>query len=283
MNGFKYVVYAVIVLEIALGVLYRDPPHHTLKASGIAQGTTFSVVGDFPIWVSQESFSAQVISVFDDMDRQVSVYEEGSEISRFNRMPAGQKMRVSEDFVRLFLFGRRLHSVSNGQWDATVGGEVTNYLNVRLSHQQIWKTRSGIRLCFDSIAQGYTLDRITQQLVQHGASRVVVEIGGEVRVYSERSINQSVRIAVPDTDYTQFSGQVMINNEAISTSGYDNGSVKIIDPKRGKLRNNRFSSVVVVARSGIEADGLSTTLWVTDTDQWGHILSHFPGARVVSP
>jgi len=253
---------------------------HLVTVVGIAQGTELRVSARVPLWVSSSQVEHAVISELNRIDSELSTYRWDSEISHFNRALSDQKVAISSDFATAFRFGDRLNKVTNGAWDGTVFGDVVGWRWVAFEGGNLRKHRDGVKLTLDSVAQGLSLDRVVERLRQIGADGIRVQLGGEVRIWNSERRAVSVRVARPFSDYDRSAGTIVLVNEAISTSGEEDQGSKIIDPSTGRPVVRDFWSIVVVAPTGMEADGLSTALWLTPRSEWRNIVSQFRNIRV---
>lgn len=260
--------------------LFFTQYRHLVTVVGIAQGTELRVSARVPPWVSSSEVEHEVISELNRIDRELSTYRRDSEISRFNLAASGQNVAISSDFATAFRFGDRLNKITNGAWDGTVFGDVVGWRWITYDGGNLRKHRDGLKLTLDSVTQGLSLDRVVERLRHIGADGIRVQLGGEVRTWNSEHRPVSVHVARPFSDYDRSAGTIILVNEAISTSGEEDGGSKIIDPSTGRHVVRDFWSIVVVAPTGMEADGLATALWLTPRSEWQNIVSQFRNIRV---
>ena len=134
-------------------------------------------------------------------------------------------------------------------------------------------------LDFNGIAQGMTVDLLTDMLEERGVKNYMVEVGGEVKCGGNRMDGKPWRIAVDrptepvDGDYNREMQTVMnVSDAAICTSGnyrkfYEMDGIKrshTISPFSGYPVQHGLLSATVHATSASTADALATACMV-----WG--------------
>jgi thiamine biosynthesis lipoprotein len=156
-----------------------------------------------------------------------------------------------------------------------------DHLRVRLTPPALWKDQVGVEIDLSSIAPGYAVDLLIEQLKDLGFANVMVEIGGEVRGVGRRADGAPWRIGVerasqPDAEFVRI---VALDNLALTTAGdyrIFRGDAKsrythIIDPTTGQALPYRGVSVTVLAETCMDADALDTALLVMGAErgyQW---------------
>lgn len=166
----------------------------------------------------------------------------------------------------------------------------------RLQLQQeegIWtvKKLDDVELDLDAVAQGYTADVVAAALRMRGATNFMIEIGGEVVVSGHNAARQPWRIGIdlplPDTlPGERLAGVLHLTDCAIATSGGyrrrrtekdGQPAIHIFDGRLGRPLTRERSSVTVVARDGLTADGLATAAFILGpVEGIGWLASHWP-------
>ena len=195
----------------------------TIVLRGAAQGTTYHIKFVAPAnGVDAQRLQADVEKVLAEIDRQMSTYRADSEISRFNRAPAGEWFAVSaavarggrgiagdqrEDGRRAGCDGRAAGAAVAFRADEDGAGEQVKAeafkppsdeqlqaarkrvgykkLDVRMKPPALRKKIEGLEVDLSSIASGYTIDRLAELLLDRGIKNFMVELGGEVRAARE--------------------------------------------------------------------------------------------------
>ena len=104
----------------------------------------------------------------------------------------------------------------------------------------------------------------------HGHRRGLVELGGDLRAFDDRSTPQPFVIGVRDPDRPgTLAGTLRIDGGAVVTSGdYERGYTiagrrysHVVDPRTGRP-SETVRSVTLVAPTGVRADALATAVLV---------------------
>ena len=154
----------------------------------------------------------------------------------------------------------------------------------------ISKLHGNIKIDFNGIAQGHSVDIIGGYLLSLGISNFMIEVGGEVLCHGVNSKNTFWKIGVdrpvensaPGSEGFQF--VVNVNNGAIATSGnyrkfYEKDGLKYahtINPKTGYPVQHSLLSVTVRADRCADADGYATAFMVMGMEQTKEFLSANP-------
>ncbi|SFC21976.1 FAD:protein FMN transferase [Massilia yuzhufengensis] len=201
---------AVLVpLEIDLAL----PPAGSVlrKAAGRSMGTGWSAQMLVPAGVTAD-LEAALQRELGDIVAQMSHWEEGSLLSRFNRAPGGTWHALPAQFYEVVDFALRVHEDAAGAYDPAAGALVNLWgfgpdarfdqtgfnapsaaaiaaVMARRETATPQLDRASRRLLqpggaildFSSIAKGYGVDRLGQCLERHGVRHYLVEVGGELR------------------------------------------------------------------------------------------------------
>ncbi len=275
-----------------------------LLIRGETMGTTYSVRIDLS--PSAASRSAEVEkelkrALEEELHRInmiFSTWEENSEISRFNRHPAGTPFSASREFLELLDLSREIHRETNGKFDPTLGPlielwgfgkstgltwpapeeirkarESVGFSRIRLTHHTAQRDHPRLQLNLSAVAKGYGVDRLYALLRKRGYSSVLVEVGGEIRAGLPPRRAESWKIGVERPHYDgerELFGVLEIRELSVATSGdyrnffmHENRRYShILDPTTGKPVTTGIVSVTVLGPSCARADALATSLMV---------------------
>lgn len=156
--------------------------------------------------------------------------------------------------------------------------------------------RDGMRLDFGGIAKGFAADEALRVLRDHGLNRALVDASGDIvagdpppnacfwvvsiETLQPRSADQNSTAIHDEKLAATAIPRLKLCNEAVATSGDAYQSVvidgrrfsHIVDPKTG-LGLNQRSSVTIIARSGMMADGLASAVSVLGPDAGIRLLN----------
>lgn len=117
----------------------------------------------------------------------------------------------------------------------------------------------GTRLDFGGIAKGYATDLALDALRDAGAKSGLVDLGqSSIAAFGEEL---AVDVRDPERSPAPPWALFRLRDGAVSTSGGDQQPGHILDPRTG-LPSRGLLAATVVARTGIEADALSTAVYV---------------------
>lgn len=230
--------------------------------------------------------------VIKDIDSRMGVYNNDSEVSQINRLSTA---RVSADTFEVIQKAIDVSRLSNGAFDVTVGPlidvwgfrnknhipsdvELTNalslvdYRKIRIDrpHLTVKLASQGMKIDLGAIAVGYAVDKAVNVLKDAGVKNALVDGGGEIYALGSPPGKDAWRIGIQHPRrMNDLLGTIELKDMAISTSGdYENyfevngkRYCHIMNPKTGKPVEG-VMSVTVVANSTVEADALSTALFI---------------------
>jgi thiamine biosynthesis lipoprotein len=278
---------------------------HTL--TGRTMGTTYSVKVVTGYFGSVPGLQEKIDQRLDQINRSMSPYLKDSEISRFNRFQeVGIEFPISKDFLHVMQQAARIHALSEGAWDGTVNPLVDLWgfgrtgradrrpppeeiaallddigfqkIDVRDSGALV-KHQAAVSLDLSSIAKGYGVDQVADEIRRAGFSDFLVEIGGEVYAAGNRPDGRPWRVGInrPKTDarFDQVYKVIALQDQAFATSGdYRNFFVEngvryshIIDPRTGCPVRAGVVSVSILADNCTLADGLATAVMVMGVEK----------------
>jgi thiamine biosynthesis lipoprotein len=235
----------------------RAASNETVVLQGVAQGTTYHIKFVAPTKdFDSKGLQADIKKKLDEIDRQMSTYRTDSEISRFNRAPAGEWFAVSRAVAEVVVASREISEKSGGAQDITVGPLVNLWrfgpkdsasggkkvefappsdaavraareqvgykkLDVRLEPPGLRKQIEGLEVDLSSIASGYTIDRLAEIIRDRRIKNFMVELGGELCAAGTRADGTSWRIAIerPLAEKREMEAAVPLVDAAMATAG----------------------------------------------------------------
>jgi thiamine biosynthesis lipoprotein len=252
------------------------------------------------------------------LDSIMSDYRWDSELMRLcaragrPRSGPSRPVRVSPE---LFLVLRRAQAVarqSGGAFDVTVGPLVALWRQARKSGvlpdpaaierarrlvgwqklrlderaRTVRLAARGMKLDLGGIAKGYAGDEAQRVLKQHGITRALVEMGGDIVVSGRPPETEGWMIRVPNAGDDHGPVDMRFAGCAISTSGDTEQFViiggrrysHVIDPHTGQALTNRVQ-VTLVAPDGLTSDPLSTALTLLGEEERRKLLAAYPGTK----
>lgn len=266
--------------------------------SGPTMGTTFQVkIVQSEITLSADVLDREINARLTEVNRQMSTYQDNSEITQFNRSRSTDWFGVSSDFAYVLHIAHEISTWSDGAFDVTIGPLVNlwgfgpnaipervpspdsidatktlvGYEKIRadLSAPAIKKELPGIYCDLSAIAKGFGVDRIASYLDSLGVNRYFIEIGGELRTKGHNHLRQLWRIGIASpAGQGELQKALALHNMSMATSGdyhnyFERDGVRYshtIDPRTGRPITHALASVTVLHKSCAYADGLATAI-----------------------
>lgn len=276
---------------------------------GYTQGTTFSIKY-FALADSASILNKGIDSIFSEINHTASTYEKNSIISKVN---SNQDVELNYDFINIFNKSMEISDSTNGCFDITVGDLVrkwgfgfktkklpTNfqvdslrkfvgYKNISIVSGKIEKKYPEIKIDFNAIAQGYTVDLVAEYFLENSCNNFIIEVGGEVRANGLKGGNVPWIIGIEKPTQNDSSAQSIqlelpLVNKSISTSGnyrkyFIKNGIKYshtIDPKTGYPVHHTLLSVSIIANNCTTADAYCTAFMVMGIDKSKEFLKQHP-------
>ena len=285
------------LLTVVCCMLYstcNHPGNKTIQIAGEAQGTTYTIT-----YVSEQNinYENEINALLKTIDLSLSTYVPSSVISRINKNDSG--VVIDKYFTEVFNKAQEVSEKTGGNFDVTVAPIINawgfgsgkkaqvdsvmidslllfvGYHKVKLEHGKLVKSKRGIMLDFNAIAQGYTVDILSSFLENKKISSYLVELGGEVKAKGRKSNGEDWKIGIDQPNETEAEGRplqaiVRLRNKALATSGnyrryyIENGRryTHIIDPHTGYPAKHNLLSATVIADDCMTADAYATAFMV---------------------
>ncbi|MEM0359435.1 MAG: FAD:protein FMN transferase [Candidatus Hadarchaeales archaeon] len=230
----------------------------------------------------------------------MSAEKDGTEIYSLNRSGTSW-VELSEETLFLLRSSLQYSELSGGAFDITVkplvdfwmkevkekGKLPSSYLLSKVLERVGWESlevengrarflKEGMEVTLGGIAKGYAVDRAYQILKDAGVKAGLVNVGGEMRGFGK-----VWKIGIQHPRKEEIMLALELENFSIATSGdyrrfFFLGSRRIhhiLDPKTGEPATECMS-VTVIAENCMEADALSTTLFVLGPEK-GRALADY--------
>jgi len=277
--------------------------------TGTAQGTTYTIkyVGELGSITKIE-----IDSIFSVIDQSLSLYLPGSLINQFNSRGV---VKMDAHMKAVVLEAMKIAKESDGAFDITVGALSDLWGFGPVPHQQVPRKREikkrlrvtgsryisvrddmlvalekGVKIDCNGIAQGYSVDVVAAFLQARGIDRMMVELGGEIRVSGKHPDKDYWTIGIESPgaiagDWYPVEKMIRLNDAAVTTSGdyrkfFTAGGKTfghVIDPRQGRPVNNGIISVTVIAGDAITADAWDNAFFVMGIENSLEAIRNKPG------
>ena len=268
-----------------------------------------------------QAASIDALDLVEDLEAQLTVYNDQSELSRLNFDAAESPVSVEPRFFALLQESLDLYQATNGAFDITASplsklwgfhrreGRIpdeqaiadtlqtvsSNHIQLKADNHLVAFSQSGVEINLGGIGKGYALDRCAESLVDAGIDHFLIH-GGQssilargCRTGQQRSWTVGVRHPLrPDRRLVE----VVLDGRALGTSGTAAQSFfhqgrrygHILDPRTGQPAESMLSTSVVAPTAAV-ADALATAFYVMGMDASLEYLAEHPeiGAILASP
>ncbi|WP_303638215.1 FAD:protein FMN transferase [Stenotrophomonas tuberculopleuritidis] len=277
-----------------------DPSSDIARLGGTTMGTTWSVSLVVPRQRDLHPLHAGIQARLDDVVAQMSTWEAGSDLSRYNRAEAGRWCALPAETRQVLACAQAIAAASDGAFDPTVGPLVALWgfgahagerhlpdavtlqaTRERCGWQRLqWQEGAllqpgGLELDLSAIAKGFGVDHVASWLRAQGIAAALIEVGGELAGYGRKPDGQPWRVLVesaPEEDaHSATPPRVLaLDGRAVATSGdrwhqYQAGGETYshsLDPRTGRPVRQVAAAVTVVADDAMHADAWATALTV---------------------
>lgn len=272
-----------------------EPSGYWLHVNRTAMACRFEVtlpIGDR----AGVTVATSALDQIDELEAQLSVFRESSEISFINREAATRAVVVEASLFELLVLSRKLYDTTTGAFDITVGPLTRCWGFLRRSGrlpavEEIEEARAvvgsdkmlldeetrtirfsekGMEINLGSIGKGYALDRVAASLRGRVASALLNGGASSFYAVGAGELNEGWSVGLRDPrNKTRRLATLRLRDCALSTSGSEEQFFEhdgqryghIIDPRSG-WPAQQMTSVSVVARSAAISDALATAFYI---------------------
>ncbi len=272
-------------------------------------GTRASVT----LWAEQDAapLFAALEAELSRLNELLSPWIESSELARVNREAATSAQTVSAEFYALLERSRHYYQLTDGAFDISFASAghlydyregkapdeptlkaATRHIDARniqlLPNHQVRFTDPGTVIDLGGIAKGYAIDQGIAILKQAGVTQAWLSLGGDSYVLGDHHGRPwTVGIQHP-RDREAIAMRLPLIDTAMSTSGdYQRYFIKdgerihhIISPDTGKSAGE-LVSVTILTDKSVDADALSTSVFVMGREKGLAMINRLPGTSVI--
>lgn len=316
---------AAILLFAAAGIGYflwsdnsskKEPPNEPVTKTLYK----FDTVINLKLYGDQEAQKhlKEIEKMLDQIDDQINMSNETSEISQVNAAAGNEAVKVSQgtyDLVKVSLdyaidtkgaFDPSIGSLIN-LWQIGNGGvhppaesliqqakSLVNYRDIEMDDKNltIKLAQKGMSLDLGGIGKGYAADLVSDYLRQEKVESAIIDLGGSsIIAIGSKPNGELWRIGLqdPDRERGEQLAVVQLKDETIDSSGVyerffmDNGVRyhHILDPKTGYPTQNGIKSVTIIGGSATDADVLSTAVVVMGLEDGLAYIEQKPGLEAM--
>ena len=260
---------------------------------------------------AQAAFDA-VFREFDRLDALLSVWRPGSDALRINASAGDRPVPVSDEARAVLHAARQISDWTKGKFDVTFGplaevwkfdaqdqdntipdeGQVrsrlalVDYRRIEIDDRAgtVFLARKGMRVHLGGIGKGYAVERAAGILRQAGVRDFMIQAGGDLYVGGRKGGKPwRLGVADPRGPAGRIFAALDLSDGTFSTSGdysrfFMRDGVRyhhLIDPATGQPARG-CRSVTIVADSPLQADGLSTGVFILGPAEGMALIERLP-------
>ena len=256
---------------------------------------------------------ARLVEIEDRMTKN----SENSEIAAINQYAGQEAVAVSDDTFAVIGKALQYAELTRGKFDPTIqpivelwqigtpqarvpsNAEIAaqlplvNYqaVETNASTRTVRLNQAGMGLDLGGIAKGYAADEAVRILQEYGVKKALINLGGNLYALGTNPNNQPWRIGIqdPEDDRNQFIAVVEAEDQTLVTSGaYERFLERdgmtyhhILDPETGYPAASDLLSVTIVTSNSIDADALSTSIYILGREAGLALVESLPDIEAV--
>lgn len=254
---------------------------------------------------------SQIDAALTAVNARMSIWDESSEISEFNRFQSLEKFPVSPEFADVVQSALAYSDMTDGAFDPTVKPlvehwgfgpntdaqpvekimQAVGWQKIKVTDHALMKLHPDVQIDLAAIAKGYGVDRVAEVIRSAGYDNFIVEIGGEIVAEGTNRSGKPWRVGIesPEASGQAFGSSIFhtleISGKAMATSGdYRNFQIRadgsryshIMDPHTGLPAQSDVAAVTVIAAHCMDADAVATSLCVMGSEKGFQWLKKHP-------
>lgn len=308
----------VIILALIAFSIYRAQSVSSKSSSVNKTSYLMGTIVNLTIYDPPEDYLfSKSFEIIGEIESKMSLNINDSEVNKINNSP-GVPVPVSDETIDVIERGLYYSEVSNGKFDITsgslvklwdIGGENAkvpseeeissvlpsiDYRTVKLDRDANTVTLSspGTTLDLGGIAKGYAADAVSEYLKSEGVEKAIVDIGGNLFLIGTNEEDSLWKVGIKNPfseSRNDYVGVLEASESSVVTSGVyerflESNGVKyhhILDPDTGYPSDNEIMGVSIVCDKSIDADGLSTSVFLLGLEDGISLVESLDGVDAI--
>jgi len=252
-----------------------------------------------------------------EIENRMSANLPGTDIDRINAAAGLQPVQVHDDVFEVIERAVYFAELSGGAFDPTVGPVVSlwgisgdnprvpsqaeidavlplvGWRNIALDRDTrgVFLKQPGMALDLGAIAKGYAADEAAAIIRKSRIRRAIIDLGGNIMACGEKKDRSLWRVGIqnPVESRGAYIGIVRVREQSVVTSGvyeryFEADGVRyhhIFSPSTGCPARNDLLSVTIIAGSSMDADALSTAVFVLGYEKGRALVESLQGIEAV--
>lgn len=265
----------------------------------------------------KDSVYRDIFSRLREIENLMSVNIPSSDVSRINATAGVKPVQVHDDVFIVIERAIYYAQLSGGAFDPSVGPLVSlwgigsnnakvpspaeidkvlpliNWQDIELDPQtkSVYLKNNGMALDLGAIAKGYAADEAAAMIKKTTVERAIIDLGGNILILGEKKDKSLWKVGVQDPYGSRGSyiGILQITEKTVVTSGvyerfFEEGGTRyhhIFSPSNGFPVNNGFLSVIIITNNSMNADALSTAVFVLGYEKGRKLVELLPETEAI--
>ncbi len=264
---------------------------------------------------NSEELLKEAFYAIEKVQKELSIYDPDSEVSRLNRTAASGKQRTAYDLFYLIRKSVEVSEMTDGAFDITFAsaGKLWDFSNDEFvppddktvkqtlrfisfrnllldrNEKTVRFLRKETKIGLGGIAKGYAVSKAVEVLRSRGIAGAIVACAGDIQVIGNNN-GKPWRAGIKDPRGDSVIGTIeMYDGDAVSTSGdYERFRIvngrryhHIINPSTGYPADSGLISVSVFSDDPVMSDAYSTAFFVLGFDKTRKLLKGMKSFSVV--
>lgn len=290
-KGKIRILFLILIVLLLFGGCSKKA-NNSVEKTELMLGTVCNIkIYDNP----KDSTFEKAFSRIRDLEAKFTINKTGSEVDEINNAAGIKAISVSEDTFYNIKEGIRFSSITNGEFDITVGPLVKlwgigtdsarvptqeeidsqksliNFKDIELdeTNRTVMLKRKNMLIDLGGTAKGYIADEVAKVLRENGVNHAIINLGGNVLTINNNTNGKPWRIGVqnPFSEERGTSiGTLDVVNKSVTTSGIYERYIEyqgikynhILDVHSGLPVNNEIAGVTIISDKSLDGDGVDT-------------------------
>ncbi len=169
---------------------------------------------------------------------------------------------------------------------------LVNYNDIIIRGNTVAFAKKGMQIDLGGAAKGYCADRAAEVLKSFGIKNAILDLGGNIYALGKNEQGKSWRIGLQDPAANRgrhFAIEDLSNKTAVTSGSYERYFEKdgiiyhhILNPQTGYPADSGLISVTVISDNSLEADMLSTAIFVMGRDEFEKVSDRFSYDKIIT-
>jgi len=298
---------SVVLSRLGADLLAAKQGLAIARREGVALGSTVSMTALHANQATAKAAIEEGFAALEEVESVMSIYRASSQVSRLNR--TGILRDPHPDLVAVLGEAQRLSKQTDGAFDITVqplwslfnqakkqdrtpllaetqaAQSKIDWRRVEIDSKAVRLREKGTQITLNGIAQGFAADKACAAIRQRGVEHALIDTGeiGTLGDNANTNAPWTIGIQHPRVQDAYISlaklaaRRLATSGDYATTFSDDFSSHHLFDPRTGRSAAS-LCSVTITADTALQADALSTAVFVLGPEAGAKLIESTPGA-----